>query len=164
MTFSGNSTAADATFFVELGQVTFEGFDFNDTKSTAGNGVLIINGGSARGEFGGAVAFFGGTAGNATFIANSGTNAGGGGQIAFDADDESEAQIQLFGNATLTVYFYSSGKSEITVGSIEGDGAISLSTGRKLIIGNNDLNTTFSGMIEDFGSGSLGRPAPAHSL
>ena len=153
--FFDNSTAADATFLVDRGQVTFLGFNFNHTKSTAANGLFIINGGSTPGGVHGAVAFSDGTAGNAILIANPGTNGGFGGGINFFKDDESEARIQLFGNATLSVVFSSSGQGKVTVGSIEGDGVISLSTGRELIIGNNDLSTTFSGTIQDSGSGSL---------
>jgi autotransporter-associated beta strand protein len=152
--FFNNSTAADATFVLDGGGVFFDAFDEN--RPTAGNGVFIINGGNGSDPpFGGSVTFNGGTAGNATLIANSGTNGGDGGDINFFADDQSEARIQLFGNATLTVFFHSSGNGEVTVGSIEGDGSIVLSTNQKLIVGSNDLSTTFSGTIEDFGSGSL---------
>ena len=139
ITFFYNSSAADATFTIESGGVDFDAFDEN--KPTAANGLFIINGGS--------VTFSGGTAGNATLIANSGN-------INFFADDNSEATIELFGNATLTVFFHS-GTGEVGVGSVEGDGSIVLSTNQKLIIGNNDLSTTFSGTIQDFGSGSLGK-------
>ena len=153
--FFDNSTAADATFLVDRGQVTFLGFNFNDTKSTAANGLFIINGGGTSGGVHGAVAFSDGPAGNAILIANPGTNGGFGGRINFFKDDESEARIQLFGNATLSVFFSSSGEGKVTVGSIEGDGVISLSTGRKLIIGNNNLSTTFSGTHSGPGTGSL---------
>jgi autotransporter-associated beta strand protein len=146
ITFLGNSNAADATFTINGGVVSF------DFGGTAGNGVFIINDGS--------VAFLGSsfgnpTAGNATLIANSGTN--GGGQINFSSDDNSQARIELFGNGTLNLNFHSSGNGEVTVGSVEGDGLIVLSTNQELIIGNNDLDTTFSGTIQDFGSGSLGK-------
>ena len=151
LNFYDHSTAADATFLIEKGQVTFQGFDFNHTRPTAGNGLFIINGGSARNDFGGTVLFYGGTGGNATLVANAGTNGGSGGQIIFFTEDESEAQFQLFGNATLIV------GADVTVGSIEGDGVISVNVGSKLTIGNNDLSTTFSGTIEDFASGSLGK-------
>jgi autotransporter-associated beta strand protein len=146
ITFLGNSNAADATFTINGGVVSF------DFGGTAGNGVFIINDGS--------VAFLGSssgnpTAGNATLIANSGTN--GGGQINFSSDDNSQARIELFGNGTLNLNFHSSGNGEVTVGSVEGDGLIVLSTNQKLMIGNNDLYTAFSGTIQDFGSGSLGK-------
>jgi hypothetical protein len=77
--FFDNSTAADATFLVDAGLVAFlDGL--NHTKSTAANGLFIINGGSTSGEFGGSVFFNGGTGGSATLVANSGTNGGGGSQ------------------------------------------------------------------------------------
>ena len=144
ITFLGNSSAADATFTIEAGVVSF------DFGGTAGNGVFIINDGS--------VTFLGSsfgnpTAGNATLIANSGTN---GGQINFSSDDDSEARIELFGNGTLNLNVHT-GTGQVGVGSVEGDGLVVLSTNQKLIIGNNDLSTTFSGTIQDFGSGSLGK-------
>jgi autotransporter-associated beta strand protein len=162
--FFDNSTGADATFTIDGAAVSGESgglvsFDFG---GTAGNGVFIINGGSTSGAAGGSVGFLGSsfgnpTAGNATFIANSGTNGGNGGQINFSSDDDSDARFQLFGNGTLTVSFHSSGNGEVTVGSVEGDGLIVLGFEQKLIIGRNDLSTTFSGIIQDsdFGSGPL---------
>jgi autotransporter-associated beta strand protein len=156
ISFFDNSTAANATFVIEgaavsagPGAVVFSAFDEN--KPTAGNGVFIINGGTSR-TAGGSIAFLGGTGGNATLIANSGTNGGDGGQINFFDADESEARIELFGNGALHLFLNS---GVVTVGSIEGDGLIVLSTDQKLIIGSNDLSTTFSGTIQDFGSGSL---------
>jgi autotransporter-associated beta strand protein len=72
-------------------------------------------------------------------------------RVTFIEDDESDARIELFGNAALQLQ-----TGEVTVGSIEGDGVISFSnTGRKLTIGNNDLSTTFSGTIQDLATGSL---------
>jgi autotransporter-associated beta strand protein len=156
VTFFYNSTAANATFAVqEGGGVFFDAFDEN--KPTAANGLFTISGGSTSGAVGGGVGFGGGTAGNATLVANSGTNGGDGATINFFADDNSDARIELFGNATLTVFFHSGNGEigEVGVGSVEGDGLIVLSTNQKLIIGNNDLSTTFSGTIQDFGSGSL---------
>jgi autotransporter-associated beta strand protein len=87
-------------------------------------------------------------------IANSGTNGGAGGQINFLSDDQSEARIELFGNGALNLNLHT-GAGEVGVGSVEGDGLIVLSTNQELIIGNNDLSTTFSGTIQDFSSGSL---------
>jgi autotransporter-associated beta strand protein len=150
--FDGNSTAANATFVVE-GAIAFPffggsvTFDLNST-ATAGNGVFLINGSSISGAFGGFVYFFGGTAGNATLIANPGTNGGGGGTISFEGGDGGEARIELFGNGTLRMTF---SDSMVTVGSIEGDGLLLLGS-HKLITGSNDLSTTFSGTIQDTGS------------
>ena len=161
VSFFDNSSAADATFTMAGGGgVIFSAFGEN--KPTAANGVFILNGGSSSGAPGGNVTFSGGTAGNATLIANSGTNDGDGGHINFFKDDESEARIQLFGNATLTVLLHFSGKGEVTIGSVEGDGLIILAIDQKIIIGSNDLSTTFSGTIQDFGSGSLGKVGTGH--
>jgi len=150
--FSDNSTAADATFVMEKGQVTFLAFHFNHTKPTAANGLFIINGGDAPGDSGGAVLFAGGTGGNATLIANSGTNGGSGGTVVFDQADASEARVELFGNGTLLLS--DSGRTRTTVGSLEGDGLVELNNDI-LNVGSNDLSTTFSGVIQ--GSGSLAK-------
>jgi autotransporter-associated beta strand protein len=151
VTFFDKSTAADATFVCEAGG----GVNFSFNNPTAADALFILNGGSSSGAAGGGVGFSGGTAGNATIIANSGTNGGSGGQISYFANDDSEARVELFGNAALTVYLSSGREARVTVGSIEGDGSISLSTDRHLVIGSNDLSTTFSGTITDFGSGSV---------
>ena len=49
--------------------------------------------------------FEGSSAGNATLIANPGSNGGEGGRISFEngADDGGEARIELFGNGTLDI-------------------------------------------------------------
>jgi autotransporter-associated beta strand protein len=162
VTFFDNSTAADATFTVEGAAVSggnagFVSFDFG---GTGGNALFIANGGTTSGAAGGSVSFLGSsccgnaTAGDATLIANSGTNGGTGGLINFAGDDENEARVQLFGNGTLTVSFHTSGNKQVTIGSVEGDGLIVLGFEQKLIIGNNDLRTTFSGIISDSDSGS----------
>ena len=132
--FFGSSSAADASFVMDAGLVNF----WDDTTS-AGNGLFIINGGNVQ--------FFGGTAGNATLIANS--NGSDVGRIDFSESDESEARIQLFGEGTLDIG--TTGIGFVSVGSIEGDGLIQLGT-NQLITGANNLNTTFSGLIEEPGS------------
>ena len=79
---------------------------------------------------------------------------GTGGEIQFSNDEENQSHVKHFGNGTLNVKFNSSGNQEVTIGSVEGDGLIVLDLQQKLIIGNNDLSTTFSGTISDSDSGS----------
>ncbi len=90
---------------------------------------------------------FNSDAANAILIAEGGTGGGGGGTIYF-ADDSSGglAQVQIFGNGTLRVSHSDPG---VTIGSLEGDGIVSLDAGA-LSIGSNGRNTVFSGVIEDF--------------
>jgi autotransporter-associated beta strand protein len=52
----------------------------------------------------------------------------------------------MFGNGTLDITLLAD--SAVTVGSIEGDGVISLGA-RTLSVGSNSLSTTFSGVIQD---------------
>ena len=128
-----NSSAANGTFIVDGGLILFGG-DGTPTP-TAGNGLFIINSG-------GVTFYEGSSAGNATLIANPGTNGGEGGRISFEnlADDGGEARIELFGNGTLDIEF----GGFVSVGSIEGDGIVFLGK-KELITGSNDLSTTFSG-------------------
>jgi autotransporter-associated beta strand protein len=139
LTFDGNSSAANGTFVVQGGHVEF-GLISTDT-TTGGNGLFIINSG-------GVTFFEGSSAGNATLIANPGSNGGEGGRISFEngAQDGGEARMELFGNGTLDIQF---GPNEfVSVGSIEGNGIIFLGK-KKLITGTNDLSTFFSGTIQD---------------
>ncbi|PYV73627.1 MAG: hypothetical protein DMG96_22515 [Acidobacteria bacterium] len=143
LTFHGNSSAANGTFIVDGGRIEF-GLLSTDT-ATAGNGLFIINSGGVH-------FFYGTSAGNATLIANPGTNGGEGGRISFEntAHDGGEARMELFGNGTLDIQF--NFHDFVSVGSIEGDGFIELGTTNQLITGANNLNTTFSGVIEEPGS------------
>ena len=139
LSFEENASAANGTFIVDGGLIWF-GLLSTDT-ATAGNGLFIINSG-------GVTFVEGSSAGNATLIANPGSNGGEGGRISFEngAQDGGEARMELFGNGTLDIQF---GPNEfVSVGSIEGNGIIFLGK-KKLITGTNDLNTFFSGTIQD---------------
>ena len=153
--FVGTSTAGDASFVIEGAgtgaAVAFFGSEL--AKPTAGNAIFNINGSSMPGGFGGFAQFSGGTAGSATFVTNPGTNGGGGGYIDFLVDDESDARFELFGGALFAEF--QGDDATLGVGSIEGNALIAftgLGTHQKLITGRNNLSTTFSGMITDFGS------------
>ncbi len=157
--FSGHATAATATFTVNGGSVSRANggsADFFD-YATAADGVFVLNGGSGAAA-GGAEVIFGlgsvagkGTAGNATFIANSGTDGGYGGRIRYynsePLTDRSTARMELFGNGSIDISY---GFQNRTVGSIEGDGLIFLG-GAPLTVGTNNLSTTFAGKIQDSG-------------
>ena len=155
--FNGNSEAATAEFTISGGSVTF------DQASSAADATFTIEGGlvdffafdenkptAGNGQFtinGGSVAFDGGSGGNATLTANS--NGGDVGRIDFNKSDESEVRIQLFGEGTLDIT--SIGVVFVSIGSIEGDGLVLLGN-NKLMTGSNDLSTTFSGIIQDTGA------------
>jgi autotransporter-associated beta strand protein len=92
------------------------------------------------------------TAGNATLIANSGAF---GNFILFSGDSTGgTSRIEVFGNGNLDISAHSA--PGVAVGSIEGDGLISLGA-NNLTVGSNNLRTTFSGVIQDGGGagGSL---------
>jgi hypothetical protein len=112
------------------------------------------------------------TAGSATLIANGGTNGGLGGTIRFeDNSNGGKSRVMVSGNGTLDVSNHNSGL--FTIGSIEGDGRVSLGDGLIFQIGGNDQNSTFSGDIAgrnlvstwkkwvQAGSRSLGTPTSA---
>jgi autotransporter-associated beta strand protein len=159
--FIGTSTAGNASFVIEggngSGSVAFFGSDLE--KPTAGNAIFNVNGGTTPGASGGFVQFSGGTAGSATFITNPGRNGGFSGYIRYLANDESEAQMKLFGGSLSAEY--AGGEATVAVGSIEGTARIALSAigaQQKFITGSNDLSTAFSGTITDSGGafGSTG--------
>jgi autotransporter-associated beta strand protein len=135
------------------GIVDFDGEPGPPLNVTAGAATLINNGGDGTGALGGETIFESySTADQATLIANGGTNGGAGGVIMFEgAADGAQARIELFGNGRLDPTIAVS----LSVGSIEGDGLIELSTGHTaLTTGANNLSTTFAGLISGVG-GSL---------
>jgi autotransporter-associated beta strand protein len=147
--FNGPTTADHATFTAYGGAVNGEQggqIVFFDT-STAADGTFVIEGTSVSGAEGGSLSFDGdSTAGNATIVINGGE--AGGGDCTF-ADDAigGTAQIQVFGNATVTDA--TDNRPPLTLGSIEGDGTI-IGTGA-FNIGSNNFSTVFSGVINAFG-------------
>jgi fibronectin-binding autotransporter adhesin len=76
------------------------------------------------------------------------------GTIGFAGGDGGQARIEVFGSGTLDLTFFDS--TDVTVGSIEGEDGVILLGGifgsHKLTTGSNNLSTTFSGTIQDFGS------------
>jgi outer membrane autotransporter protein len=159
--FQNSATAANATITSNGGNVagaTGGSTEFLDT-STAGNSTVTANGGTAAGAGGGLTLFSAdagnilnsSTAGNATLIANGGANGGDGGSIRFIFfSTGGTARAEVFGNGNLDISptFASAG---VSIGSIEGDGNVFLGS-KKLTVGTNNLDTTFSGVIQDGGS------------
>ncbi len=168
MNFYGNSTAGNGIFTIPVNGGVYGGaiIAFYDS-STPGNGIFTVNGsdGSNGTVIGNAIYFVNTfAAANATVIANggSGSNAGGTISIAPFGDTSSTARIEVFGNGlddytsgSLNIDTDGQSLPPVTIGSIEGNGAVFLG-GLNLIVGNNNLSTTFSGLMQDgplFGTG-----------
>jgi autotransporter-associated beta strand protein len=126
------------------------------SKSHGGHAEITNNGGMVSGAGGGTTYFLNNSdAGNATLIANGGINGGGGGQILFSNTARAgRARIKVFGNGLLVLDPFR--RTGLTVGSLEGDGMVTLG-GFNLAVGGTNLSTAFSGTIEDgnYGPGSL---------
>jgi autotransporter-associated beta strand protein len=121
-------------------------------NSTATRATITNNGATVAGVEGGITRFIDtSSAGNAKLIANGGSNGGDGGLVQFsDSADGGTARVKLFGNGTLDIS--TSGTPSFSLGSIEGDGIVNLGSNR-LMVGTNDLGTTFAGTIQDGGIG-----------
>ena len=174
--FDGNSTAGSGTFtnpgFIQFGENPFD-------AATAGNGTFTNPGSTASTLGGGFIVFHFGTAGDATFIndgatasggiagetlfqdtgdagnavliANGGVGGGDGGSIQFaTASTGGTARVEVFGNGNLDISLHDA--PGVKTGSIQGNGAVFLGA-NNLTVGTNNLGTTFSGLIQDGGSG-----------
>jgi autotransporter-associated beta strand protein len=180
--FGNSATAGSNNIFTANGGGQFGEINFSGT-SRAGTSSFILNGGSTRHASGAIMSFFDNasadastimvngrqvsgaifaqlffqghsTAGNATLIANDSP-------IEFlDNSHGGTARVELFGRlgAALSVNLKAS-VPQLTIGSIEGSGhafvglASSTGAGTNLIVGANNLSTTFAGVIEDRGFG-----------
>jgi hypothetical protein len=149
--FANASTAGNGTFTNNGSMVggSFSGSTQFIDASTAANGTFINNGGTVTAARGGSTIFSGAsTAGSATLVANPGMDGGQGGTILFEEhSDGGASRVELFGNGNLDVSSHG-----VTIGSIEGDGNVFLGA-NNLTVGSNNLNTTFSGVIQDGGTG-----------
>jgi autotransporter-associated beta strand protein len=166
--FLKTSTAANGTFVNnaattsdgEAGVTEFGIFpSANADSPTAAFGTFINNGATVSGAAGGKTAFYEtSSADSATLIANSGIGGGEGGQIVFNERSKGGiARIELFGNGSLDASGHK--PPGVTIGSIEGEGGIFLGS-KNLIVGANNLSTTFSGMIQDGGFGGYPTKIP----
>jgi autotransporter-associated beta strand protein len=152
--FSGSATAANGQFTANGAESSSEAgcFVFLADDTTAADSTFLINGGSAAGAPGAEMTFFGqATAANATLTANGGTAGGLGGSIIFTSKTKGgTASFSLNGNGNLDLSMHRS--SPLTIGSLEGDGLVFLG-GSALSVGSNNESTTFSGIIQDGGTG-----------
>ncbi len=154
ISFFSSSSAGTGNFTNNGGLVSGArggSIDFN-LNSTAAAATITNNGGTVAGAGGGGTIFFGASsAGNATLIANPGTAGSGGGGIQFSNDSTGgTARVEVFGNGSLDISFQHA--PGLTIGSLEGNGLAFLGA-RNLTIGSNNLSTTFSGTVQDGGSG-----------
>jgi autotransporter-associated beta strand protein len=121
-----------------------------------GNGYATFTGRGGRGggAEGGLIDLFGLPNSDQTIIiARAGSNGALGGHIVVEGGGYHPvldlAQFQLFGNGLLDLTQVTTGG--ITVGSLSGNGVVSLSW-HTLSIGNNNGSTSFSGLIQDSGA------------
>ena len=154
-------TAEEGNFTVNGGTTNngFGGLVLFSGVARGGSAKFTINGGTVSGASGGRVIFEdnsgeprGPRAENAILIANGGRNGGYGGDIEFHGNSRGDtATIKLSGNGQLDV----SGRGQspdISIGSLEGNGRVFL--GKSILaIGSNNVNTTFSGVMQDGGQG-----------
>lgn len=152
--FMDSSTASSAIITNNGGAVqqAYSGATAFYDQATAADSLIITNGGAAPSSEGGATLFLGqSTAGSATLIANPGKGQTilAGGQIVFSEDSTGGmARVEIFGNAMLNIRQHTA--PGVTIGSLEGTGLVYLG-GNTLSIGSNNLNTEFSGIIQDGG-------------
>jgi len=152
---AANVTNEAGTVNGASGGVTAFDFGFCD----AGSAIITSKGAAVSDASGGSTLFqFSADAASSTLIAEGGSNGGGGGLIQFeDSSKGGTARAEVFGNGTLTTANHNS--TPVTIGSLEGDGQVFIP--RSLIIGSNNLSTTFAGTIQDsaplskIGSGTL---------
>ena len=158
LAFTGTATAANAViydnaataFHAQGGFTTFSG------GATGGDATIVNEGATLAGAAGGAMQFFDtSSAGNSTLIANGGSNGGGGAALIFYKDSTGgTARFEIFGNGVLDLS--NKVNSELVIGSLEGNGLVTLGDSR-LTVGTNNISTFFSGPIRDnnLHSGSL---------
>jgi len=138
--FFNSSSAGSATFTTIGGG----GTDFFDTSS-GGSGTFTANGGGTQ-------FYDSSTADSATLIANAGPNGLYGGTSFFGDSTGGTSRIGVFGRAYLDIFSHNA--PGVTIGSIEGDdGGLVFLAANTLTVGSNNLSSTFSGVIEDFGFG-----------
>ncbi|MBA3964110.1 MAG: autotransporter-associated beta strand repeat-containing protein, partial [Chthoniobacterales bacterium] len=150
--FTGG-TAGGAVVTVNAGTVEDSPGGTAYFSSSADKSTVVANGAAVGGDdAGGHISFAASGAGaNATLIANGGSNGGAGGLISFaDRSTGDMATVKLFGNGTLEMPSLT-GAETLSIGSLEGDGEVILSSSRSvahhLIVGGNNLSTTFAGTI-----------------
>jgi len=144
--FSGTSSAGNGTFTNLAGtcsEAPGSSTSFFDS-STASNGTFINNCTQDQYNAGSTNFYDTSTAANASLIANGDDSCGG--VIYFWGDATGgTARVELL-NGNLIISGHN--PPGVTIGSIEGTGFVLLGT-NTLTVGSNNLNATFSGLIED---------------
>lgn len=144
--FRGSSSAALSTLSIDARNIV----DL-DEQSSADRATIILNGGQENGALGSTM-YCRGTShtSNATLIANSGSNGGQGALIYFDKESRGDrARVLLASGAVLDIYSHIA--PGLSLGSIEGKGRVILGA-NNLTVGENNLDATFSGKLQDGGS------------
>jgi hypothetical protein len=118
--------------------------------STAGSAAITNNGGTVSGAAGGFTLFGDSSkAGSATLVANGGV--GQGGLISFQGSSTGDmSTVKVYDNGSLDISGHNPGS--VTIGSLEGSGNVFLG-GNNLTVGSNNLSKTFSGVMQDGGTG-----------
>jgi autotransporter-associated beta strand protein len=152
--FTQTATAAEGRFTANGATASGDAsglINFSDS-TTAADATFVINGGTVQDAAGAVMTFFGSaSAGNATITVNGGSGGGEGGTLFFNGQsDGGTASLALFGNGQLDIAGH--GPRLLTVGSLEGDRLVFLGA-RALAVGSNSGSTTFSGIIQNGGSG-----------
>jgi autotransporter-associated beta strand protein len=120
------------------------------TTPARGDASFTINGGTAAGADGGHLNCYFVSANEASFIANGGTNGGLGGSIYLGLQFHGgRTKIQVFRNGSLDVSGHHTPGA--TIGSLMGDGLVHLG-GLTFTVGGDNLDSTFSGTMQDGGS------------
>ena len=149
--FAVSSTASTASFDVQGGPASGASSGLLEfyTQASADSATIINEGGQASGAPGGVTHFYNAAqTGGAILIANGGAvNGADGGEITIDGSQSGTAQVKLYGNGSLAC-----GAQSMTLGSLEGDGTVTLNS-TILSPGSLNTTTTFSGIIQ--GNGSL---------
>jgi autotransporter-associated beta strand protein len=161
ISFQEDSTAAEATLIINPASVAGAvggslGFS---SGASAGDSTITVNGGAVTGEIAEGLLTFSSSAkdanasaANATIVATGGSNGGKGGEVKFLRNGlGGTCRIELLGNSQLDMA--PDRTRDLTIGSLEGQGTVFLG-GHGVIIGSNNLSTTFSGPINDGQGGS----------
>jgi autotransporter-associated beta strand protein len=159
LSFYDSASAGSATINVDGGKVRNDvgSIIFFNTSSKAGSSVITINGAEVSGALSGVVQFnTSASPEGATFMAKEGVGAGGTIRFFNSATTSSTSKMMLFGNGNLDVSGLGANAFGLTIGSLEGNGIIFLGS-KNLSVGSNNLNTSYSGVIQDGGfNGGIG--------
>ncbi len=165
ITFSDASTAGNG-FFNNVGgrapsgwggRILFSGDTSTGLTTTAGNATIINDGGNGAGS-GGSVTVIdsAATGAQARLVAYGGRNSGGAGYISIaDNGDGGQAQVELHGAGYLDVSVHTA--PGVTIGSLAGDGGFVYLGSLNLTVGSNNLDSVFTGIIQEHGGSVDGR-------